>query len=587
MIELNSPYHLSYINFFLVITITICLLIYRFIFPKRKIHIFALLLIISVVPTLSIFRAGTYRSGDLTPHFVQLIDFYRNLSEGVLIPRWAGDLCGGYGCPVYILEYILPYYFASFFHFIGFSFLTSIKLVLVGAFITSGITMYLWAKEEFGKISGFLAAIFYLFAPYHLIDFHFRGSVGEILSFVFIPILFLFTKKLIETNARKYFFLETLAVFSLILTHSSTTIISLPLAVCYAVIVWFRKKDKSIKDIVLFFASIIYGILLSTFYWLPALREVQYTWWVNTTFGDFKPIAEYLYSPILYGFLFQGHQGEFRLIIGYFHLLAIFLAIFFLLKNKIDKNLKFLLLFLLLSFFILFFMLLSVSKPVWEHISLLHTFIVVWRLLVPIAFITSAIAGIVATKIKNIVLFTLVCFLVIVSTIPNWANRKMIPPPKDPFIHGSEFYTEYFEKGNPIFEKSLKESQSLKINNVSSSPTQPIVFLKGEGEFAQLKRKQIQHEYVLYAKKDVVIRENTNYFPGWKVVANNKNIAINYKDIHNLGKITFKLKKGIYKIDVLFVDTPVIRTSQEISAIAFIIGLLFCIPIVKTAIIKK
>ena len=48
-------------------------------------------------------------------------------------------------------------------------------------------------------------------------------------------------------------------------------------------------------------------------------------------------------------------------------------------------------------------------------------------------------------------------------------------------------------------------------------PTKHIEFLKGEGQFVQLTQKQRLHEYVLVADNDVLILENTNYFPGWEV----------------------------------------------------------------------
>jgi hypothetical protein len=575
MVDINNPYTMSYVNFSLVLLISTCLLFYRFIFPKKKINIFVLLLLIGLVPTLSIFRDGTYRSGDLTTHAIQLIDFYRNLSEGALIPRWAGDLCGSYGCPVFVIEYILPYYIGSLFHFIGFSFLTSMKLVLVSSFVASGITMYLWVKEECGKIPGFISAVFYLYAPYHLIDLHFRGSAGEVVSFIFIPLLFLFIKKLIESGKLRYFFLEAITVSLLIVAHSSTTVISLPLAVGYGMVVWIRKKKKQWRDLVLAAISIGYGISLAAFYWLPGINGVKYTWWIFTTFGDFKPITEYLYSPILYGLLFQGHQGEYRLIIGYFHLLAIIFAIVLILKNKIEKKLRLLLLFLLLSFGLLFFMLQSISTPIWKHISILHTFIMVWRLLVPIAFITAAIAAVIAKKITNIKVAVILCFFLISSTIPNWANRKMVPLSTTPFLRESEIYTEYFEKGNPIFEQSLKKNQPNIHDIVAHPPKQPVIFLKGNGEFAQLKRTQIEHEYVLYAQQDVLIRENTHYFPGWKVFINNKEVAINYKYPNSIGKIVFPLKKGVYKIVVQYTDSPIVQLAQAISMSAVLLGIAY------------
>jgi uncharacterized membrane protein len=575
MAILDHFHHLSFLNICLTLFLTGCFVLYRKFFPKQKIKFVILLLIIGLLPTLSIFRDGTYRSGDMNTHTIQLIDFYQNLKEGTFVPQWSGDLCGGYGCPVFLIEYILPYYIASFFTFIGFSFLLSTKLTLVLSFVLSGITMYLWAKDEFGKKAGFLAAVFYLYAPYHLIDFHFRGSTGEIISFIFIPLLFLFQKKLIESGKIHYFFLQAVTILLILLSHASTTLIALPLVLGYGVVTWIRKDKKQLKDLLISVFSIIYGVLLSSFYFLPALDGIKYTWLSNITFGDFKPITEYLFSPVLYGLLFQGNEGEYRLVVGYFHMTAIVLGIFFLMKNIVSKSLRLLLIYLLICFFILFFMMLEPSKFIWQSISLLHSFMVVWRLLVPIAFISAAIVGIVAKEITNIKIICIACFLLIFSTIPNWSQRAMVPFSTQPFLHEPEYYTEYYEIGNPIFEDNWRKTTPHVREIIAHPPKQPINFLIGKGEFVQLQRTQIAHEYVVNAETNVVIRENTNYFPGWKVYANNKEVTVNYKDKKNLGKVTFELKKGLYNVQVKYTKTPIVQLSELLSFVAILAGIVY------------
>jgi len=578
---LTDPYLTTLVNICIVLLATIGLLIYRYAFPKKKINLFFLLIIISIIPILSLFREGTFNAGDLRVHTAQFMDFYYNIQEGNILPQWAGDLCGGYGCPVYEIEYILPYYLASLFHFVGFSFLTSLKLVLAFSFIASGITMFVWAKEEFGEVSGFTAAIFYLFAPYHLIDLHFRASIGEVLSFVFIPLLFLFCKRLTETKKVKYFFLESLTVLCILLSHSSTALITIPLTILYGIVIWLRVKNKNILLLLLPSFSVFYGILLSTYYWLPALHDVQYTWWRFTTYGDFKPLWEYIYSPIAYGFLFQGHQGEYRLIIGYPQLLAIFVAIFLLFQNKIDKKLKLFLIFLLVCFFFLFFMLLSESNFIWQHITILHTFITVWRLLVPISFITAAIAGIAIKNTSKPILIILICYVTINSTILNWANRKMVPQLTYPFITTDAIYTEYFEPGKPEFLTEFNKHLSEFDEIIANPPSQPIQFLSGNGKFTQIKRTPISHEYILQVTSNSVLRENTDYFPGWQVKANNIKIPINYEEKKNdsFGKITFELNKGLYLIDINFTDTVLRGFAKAVSIVSLTCGICFLLII--------
>lgn len=565
MIDLNYPQHISVFNLALFLTVISLFLFYRYIYPKKGINLFFLLIVISILPTLALFRSGTFRSGDLTPHTVHLMSFYKNLQEGILIPRWAGDLCGSYGCPTFIVEYNLPYYFASFFHFIGFSFLDSIKLVMALAFIISGITMYLWAKKEFGRLAGFGAAIFYLFAPYHLINLQLRGGFGETVSFAFIPLLFLYTKNLIEKQKFKYFILLAITVAAIILSQSNSAISALTILSGYAVILIFRTKKKLFIKLTSFAIAILYGLLMSAFYWVTAWYEIRYTWWDTVTYGDFKPINEYLFSPALYGTLFQGNNGEYRLIVGYLHLVVVGIAIYLLFKNKFEYKYKSLIIYFLLAFFVLFFMMLSVSDFIWKNVPILDTFMMVWRLLVPIAFITSAIAGFVFYNWRNKYVIVIICFLAIVYTIPNWANRKMVPLSTEPFRHEFEFYSEYYDKNNPLLVENRKIKDPIKGQIVLAPPKERLLFLNGKGKHSILKRSQTEHIFIVNVEEDSNILFNINYFPGWKVYANNKLVPIKYTEQKQPGKIVIEIEPGLYEIRISFEDTFVRRAALLVS----------------------
>src|SRR5256885_1788135 len=105
-----DPYRTIVISLIGSTLIALILLFYRFIYPKRNINLFLLLILISLLPIISIFRSGTYEAGDLTLHSVFLQSFYENLQDGFFFPKWAGGLCGGYGCPVFMFEYLIPFY---------------------------------------------------------------------------------------------------------------------------------------------------------------------------------------------------------------------------------------------------------------------------------------------------------------------------------------------------------------------------------------------------------------------------------------------------------------------------------------------
>ena len=113
---MHQAYSMVFINLLLSFILLGALLTYKFIF-KRKINLLILLILVSLLPVWTIFRPGTYQSGDLTLHTAYLRSFFENIQNGILIPQWAGGLCGGYGCPVFMFEYTFPFTLAVFFMF--------------------------------------------------------------------------------------------------------------------------------------------------------------------------------------------------------------------------------------------------------------------------------------------------------------------------------------------------------------------------------------------------------------------------------------------------------------------------------------
>ena len=79
------------------------------------------------------------------------------------------------------------------------------KIVLFLGILLSGIAMYYFAKKiTDDKNVGTLASILYMTMPYHLTDMYIRGSIGEFLSFIFIPVIFLGIYNLLHEEKRDW-----------------------------------------------------------------------------------------------------------------------------------------------------------------------------------------------------------------------------------------------------------------------------------------------------------------------------------------------------------------------------------------------
>jgi hypothetical protein len=81
----------------------------------------------------------------------------------------------------------LPYLAAEIFHLLGFSYLDAIKLVYALAWIASGLTMYALARRFFSEPGAFLAAIVYVYLPYHIATVYVRGAFAESVAWAVMP----------------------------------------------------------------------------------------------------------------------------------------------------------------------------------------------------------------------------------------------------------------------------------------------------------------------------------------------------------------------------------------------------------------
>jgi 4-amino-4-deoxy-L-arabinose transferase-like glycosyltransferase len=557
------------------------LIAFKYFFPKRKINLFYLLILISILPIVSIFRIGTYESGDLSLHTQRLMSFYNLLINYNLIPRWTPEFNAGYGDPHFLFAYFLPYFIGSIFHIIGFSFLMSMKLLLAFSFVASGITMYFWAKDELGKKPGFVAAIFYLFMPYHLVDIHFRATVAENLSFVFLPFILLAIKKNIENHNKKWLIALSISFGLLILSHQAISVMFLPLAIMYCFFIWKRKNNRKSKDLIFCFISIILGFLLTSFYWMPIIFLAKFTQHgSNLTHIAFPNLTELLYSPWRYGFLFQGHKGEMSVLIGYAQLLIIFVSIYFLFKKMLNKKLKDLLIFFLTIFIIIFIMMLPITEFIWKNVPLLKYSQFSTRLLVLLSLCISIIAGIVVKKINKTWFIAALCFITIFYTILNWGNRRTVSIANDNYLrHAFNL--------NPDVSSTEPTSPmwtDLEKSKLRTRPKSNIEILKGHAEINEISRTPISHIYKIITKSNVEIKENTLFFPGWLILANDKQILVNYKNPKFPGIMTFSLNKGTYDVKVKFTDLPIIIFSKWISGLSFL-GLLIYVFTPKKSLI--
>src|SRR3989344_7055835 len=166
--------------------------------------------------------------------------------DGQIPCRWSPDMGYGFGYPLFNFYPPLPYLVGQIFRILGFAFMTTVKLTFAFSLILSGFTMYLLARRFFGKLGGFVSAVFYVWAPYRAVDVFVRGAINEGWSFVFMPLILLFSYLLITERSEQKFknivFL-CLSYAALFLTHNLIVVIFTPFFALWCLI-WLIKERQ-------------------------------------------------------------------------------------------------------------------------------------------------------------------------------------------------------------------------------------------------------------------------------------------------------------------------------------------------------
>lgn len=529
-----------------------------------------LIFVFSLIPLIDLFHPGLPLTHDGQDHVARIANFYKNLTEGNIIPRWAGNLNWGYGHPILMFLYPLPSYLASLFHFFGFNFVNSVKIVFGLAFIASGFAMYIWVKEFLDKYSAFLASILYMYAPYRFIDLYVRGAIGEHVAFVFPPLIMYFLLKISQKQKSRwseYYFLflgATLSMAGLILSHNAITIMFIPfLGIYFLFLLKFNKEKR--RFFLLGSASILLGFLLSSFFLIPAFFEGKYTLRDIVTGKDY---LNHFVNPVRFfnGPWRYGGSGEFSVQIGIVQIFAVLLSITLIFRKGVKAITKVIFIMTIIFFLGSLFLMIPQSLFIYKTITTLQKFQFPWRFLTVTVFTTSVLSGLAIflinnQKVKKIVLIT---FIVMGALFYNgfWHAKG--------FNYKSEkFYTSIYNGTTDTGESAPIWS----IRFMEKKPVAKMQVISGQGTVQEGFRTSTYHTYKIQNSETSRIVENTLYFPGWEILVDKKSVPLQFQDPQYRGLMTFTIPSGIHTVEVIFKETK-LRVISDILSVVVGIGLL-------------
>lgn len=543
-----------------------------------------------------IFIQGFFPMHDNT-QIARVFEMGKVLKDGIFPARWVPDLGYGYGYPLFNYYAPLAYYIGGFVNVLGFDALYSTKIMMGLGVLLSGITMYFFAKEFFGKLGGIVSALFYVYAPYHAVQIYVRGAVGEYFGYAFIPLIFLgmykvflvsfqisqtlkFKNKLV--HLLPWIILGAIGFAGVILSHNLTAMMVTPFLLFFIIalsIISYQKQHKFTIYSLLF--TLFLGVLLSAFYWLPAILEMKYTNVTSQLGGSadfhehFVCLSQLWDSSWGFGGSTAGCIDGLSLKVGKLHLMVVIIGIIAVfIKNNVrtQKTIVFLMaIFLVLSMFLTT----NASRFLWEAIKPMEYIQYPWRFLAFASFFSSFLIGgmlyIVEmfgltkerTQIGKTMLFISVTTILISFSIRIFQPQNIFQTQSSDFTNekalkwnasktSDEYMPKNFNKpatGEEIIKETIKNSPSIRVSNIVENSYS----LQGTIEVLQ--------------STSIFIRKAP--FPEWELFIQGKKHPM--ENTPNGYKV--RMPPGIWNLHLKYQSTQI----QQIANILSIAGITFVI----------
>lgn len=527
--------------------------------------------------------AASYFSHHDDVQAIRLYELDKCLKDGQIPCRWVPDLGGLYGYPLFNYYGPLPYYYGEFFYLLSSSLLISAKIMFATSFVGAYLFMYLLGRKLWGEMGGSLSGVFYSLAPYHSVDFYVRGAMGELWGLMFMPALIWAMIRIKDAPRLGNSLLLGLFIALIILSHNLSALIFLPVMLLFGLVLLLEggfNQKALVKLAGQFVLSILFGLLLSSFYLLPMLVEKNLVHVETTTYGYFSYTEHFkglrkLFLDRSWGWgssvreVPGGERDGLSFQIGIVHLVGLLLGIL-LLKRLYNKSRAkgIMVTFLIVVFILSVYMIHPQSLSIWKLIEPLKFLQFPWRFLGLTILCVSLIAGSIFIGLKERYQFSVWAVLIILvvalnfgyfrpEKLLNFNENELLSGPKwEVSIKRSIF--DYL----PIFAEAPPAQLATSRYELVTGDTRVYDYHQGS-DWIKFKATTIKH---------TILRLSQYYFPDWKVFVDGKEVVTNHTN--QLGLITFILGVGDHTVEARLFNTQIRTIANLISLFGLIVYLI-------------
>ncbi|WP_420640723.1 6-pyruvoyl-tetrahydropterin synthase-related protein [Candidatus Leptofilum sp.] len=559
-------------------------------FPRRQTPFFLFLITLLAIPVLQPLFSRQISCGfDTTFHLWRAVQVSALLEEGILFSRWAPQMAHGYGYPLFMFQSPFSAQLTAVFHQVGLSWPIALNLVYGLSIVTSGWTMWWLARTFWGNWGGLVAAVAYLYAPFHAYVAFYRASLSETVAWSLLPLVLW---GLYRWQRDKSGWGLVTAVFSFILliyTHDVTAYAFLPLFVGW-IGLWGWVDGRSWQMLVRGVLGLLLGIGGTAFFWLPAIVErsaIQFgranSAWPFLYVNNFLPLEQLFALPrnadpsLLNDWPPRG-LGILLLIVA---LAGAGLA------WRRAKASRWLVGFLLLGLAGYLFLTVQASEFLWTAVPQLAAFQFPWRFLAPASFLAAFLCGgVVYPQISQINadlsfspprLRASALTLLVVVTLSvghwGWLYPDVCDAPDDLTVAGMVAW----EQATQTLGSTASGELLPRAVEIVPPPSNPPAWqarldpttLPTEANILSINHQPLATQIELETAVPFTATLRIFNFPGWQVTINDESVPITPSDPE--GWITFPVPNGRATIQATFRETPLRLVADAASLLSLIL----------------
>ncbi len=554
----------------------------------NKVSGFLLVFLFSVFTILPLFKDGFFPIHDDT-QVARVNQMAIVLSEGIFPVRWVPDLGYGYGYPIFNFYAPFAYYVGGFFDVIGFDSLTATKIMIGLGTLCAAFSMYLLAKEFWGKSGAIVSALLYVYAPYHAINIYVRGAVGELWGYGLVPFVFwglyriyklLYLEKTSQLRNRRLWLSVCITAMSyglVIISHNLTAFMITPFLFTFALFLFILLTSRRKRNALFLFVSLLLGIMVSAFYWLPATVEMKYTNVLSVVGGgsDYKDhfvcVSQLIASPWGYGGSAPGCMdgmsfkiGKVGLIIAVLSLLSVFFIR--------GKEKRYALVLGVIGAILSVFLLLDYSKFVWDLLPQMAFFQFPWRFLLLVVFFLSFVGGAIISIFPKYIkyIFVAICVISIIVSYKNiFVPSHITTKTSEAYVDKREIWWNTSKISDEYMPRSFAKPKSEK--KISDKK---IMFNTPDVDHRTVRDTSYIHSVAINAKEHSLALLPIAYFPAWKVYIDEKEVSYT---VLNRGLLV-SVPQGKHTLTAEFEQTPIEVFANNVSltgVLIMVIGIIY------------